>query len=240
MFVWYLALLFAVITAAGSTPEVAVAAPTGPNSLSGSDFGQNVIVIDPSMSVSQIHAIVDPIANQQIPNQFGTQRYALLFKPGTYGTQTDPLTFQVGYYTSVAGLGLSPGDVVINGAINVSNQCFGAGNCIALDNFWRSLSNVTIHFTSNSTLGCGGVAEFWAVSQAAPMRRVHVTGLTTLFDFCSGPSFASGGFIADSEFDGSTVINGSQQQFLVRNSKLDGWTNGVWNQVFSGVVGAPA
>ena len=24
------------------------------------------------------------------------------------------------------------------------------------------------------------------------------------------------------------------------NSKLDGWTNGVWNQVFSGVVGAPA
>src|SRR6202035_369121 len=23
------------------------------------------------------------------------------------------------------------------------------------------------------------------------------------------------------------------------NSKLDGWTNGVWNQVFSGVVGAP-
>jgi hypothetical protein len=40
--------------------------------------------------------------------------------------------------------------------------------------------------------------------------------------------------------DGSTVINGSQQQWLVRNSKLDGCTNGVWNQVFSGVVGAPA
>ena len=59
-------------------------------------------------------------------------------------------------------------------------------------------------------------------------------------DYCTGPSFASGGFIADSEFDGSTVINGSQQQWLVRNSKLDGWTNGVWNQVFSGVVGAPA
>ena len=231
---WYLTLLFAVFTAAGLNPEVAVAAPTDP------DFGPNVIVIDPSMSTSQIHAIIDPIANQQIPNQFGTQRYALLFKPGTYGTKTDPLTFQVGYYTSVAGLGLSPNDVVINGAINVSNQCFGPGNCIALDNFWRSLSNVTINFTSNSTLGCGGVAEFWAVSQAAPMRRAHVTGLTTLFDFCSGPSFASGGFIADSEFDGSTVINGSQQQFLVRNSKLDGWTNGVWNQVFSGVTGAPA
>ena len=52
---------------------------------------------------------------------------------------------------------------------------------------------------------------------------------------------ASGGFIADSQFDNrSTIINGSQQQFIVRNSKIDGWTNGVWNQVFSGVIGAPA
>jgi hypothetical protein len=72
------------------------------------------------------------------------------------------------------------------------------------------------------------------------MRRVWVNGLTTLMDYCTPPSFASGGFIADSEFDNSTVINGSQQQWIVRNSKLDGWTNGVWNQVFSGVVGAPA
>jgi hypothetical protein len=82
--------------------------------------------------------------------------------------------------------------------------------------------------------------EFWAVSQAAPMRRVHVNGFATLMDYCTGPSFASGGFIADSEFDGSTIVNGSQQQWFVRNSKLDGWTNGVWNQVFSGVAGAPA
>ena len=59
-------------------------------------------------------------------------------------------------------------------------------------------------------------------------------------DYCTGPSFASGGFIADSRFDGSTVVNGSQQQFFVRNSALDGWTNGVWNQVFAGVAGAPA
>ena len=73
------------------------------------------------------------------------------------------------------------------------------------------------------------------------MRRVDVTGGNlTLMDYCTGPSFASGGFIADSRFDGSTIVNGSQQQWLVRNSTLDGWTNGVWNQVFSGVVGAPA
>jgi hypothetical protein len=201
------------------------------------DFGPNVMIFDPSMPTSQIQKAVDAIANQQISNQFGPQRYALLFMPGTYGTSDTPLNFQVGYYTAVAGLGSSPNDVVINGSIDVYNQCDASG-CIALNNFWRSLSNLTINVT-NPSFGCH-TGEFWAVSQAAPMRRVHINGLTTLMDYCSGPSFASGGFIADSEFDGSTVINGSQQQWLVRNSKLDGWTNGVWNQVFSGVVGAPA
>jgi hypothetical protein len=201
------------------------------------DFGPNVIVFDPSMPTSQIQATVDAIAAQQVPNQFGTQRYALLFKPGTYGTPQNPLNFQVGYYTSVAGLGREPGDVTVNGSIYVRNQCTN-GSCVALNNFWRSLSNLTINVT-NPTFGCY-TGEFWAVSQAAPMRRVHVNGLTTLMDYCTGPSFASGGFIADSRFDGSTVINGSQQQWLTRNSTLDGWTNGVWNQVFSGVVNAPA
>jgi hypothetical protein len=145
---------------------------------------------------------------------------------------TPHLNFQVGYYTAVAGLGFSPKDVVINGSIDVYNQCDASGSCIALTNFWRSLSNLTINVT-NPTFGCH-TGEFWAVSQAAPMRRVHINGLATLMDYCTSPSFASGGFIADSEFDGNTVINGSQQQWLVRNSKLDGWTNGVWNQVFSG------
>ncbi len=203
-----------------------------------SDLGPNVYVFNPSMPQSQIQATVDAVANQQISNQFGPQRYALLFEPGTYGSSANPLNFQVGYYTTVAGLGLSPNDVVINGSIDVFNQCDASGSCTALVNFWRSLSNLTINVT-NPSLGCTN-AEFWAVSQASPMRRVHVNGFATLMDFCSSPSFASGGFIADSEFDGSTVVNGSQQQWVVRNSNLDGWTNGVWNQVFSGVVGAPA
>jgi hypothetical protein len=202
------------------------------------DLGPNVIVFDPSMSTSQIQATVDAIANQQISNQFGTQRYALLFKPGTYGSGNDPLNFQVGYYTSIAGLGRSPGDVVINGSIYVRNQCDGSNFCTALNNFWRSLSNLTIN-VDTPNFGCYS-GEFWAVSQASPMRRVDVNGFATLMDYCTGPSFASGGFIADSRFNGSTIVNGSQQQWLVRNSALDGWTNGVWNQVFSGVVNAPA
>ncbi len=202
------------------------------------NFGSNVYIFNPSMPLSDIQATVDAVAKQQVSNQFGNERYALLFEPGTYGTSTTPLNFQVGYYTTVAGLGLSPSDVVINGSIDVYNQCFGTNNCTALVNFWRSLSNLTINVTTPNA-GCYN-GEFWAVSQAAPLRRVHINGPVTLMDYCSGPSYASGGFIADAQFEGGTVINGSQQQWVVRNSQLDGWTNGVWNQVFSGVAGAPA
>jgi hypothetical protein len=201
------------------------------------DLGPNVMIFDPSMPTSQIQAAVDAISTQQISNQFGTQRYALLFKPGIYGSAAEPLAFQVGYYTDVAGLGASPSDVTINGHIDVYNQCFAANNCIALDNFWRSLSNLTINVTGLS--GCRASADFWAVSQAAPMRRVNITGANlSLQDYCSaGPQFASGGFIADSET--GFVISGSQQQFYVRDSSVGGWSNGVWNQVFSGVLNAP-
>jgi hypothetical protein len=211
----------------------AVAPAAGPN------LGPNVYIFTPSMPQSQIQQTVDSIAAQQVSNQFGTQRYALLFEPGTYGTTADPLIFQVGYYTEVAGLGSSPGDVTINGSIDVYNQCFAPDNCIALDNFWRSMSNLTINVAGGA--GCQSATEFWAVSQAAPMRRVHVNGLFSLMDYCSaGPQFASGGFIADSSFTGSSMTNGSQQQFLVRNTNIDGWSNGVWNQVFAGDPGAPA
>ena len=234
-------------TPARSTAAVRrAAAPISPAPhLAGApDLGPDVYVFTPDMPQSQIQATVNAIASQQISNQFGTQRYALLFEPGTYGSAADPLSFQVGYYTEVAGLGGSPTDVTINGTIDVYNQCFpttdGSSNCIALDNFWRSMSNLTINITGQT--GCKSGTDFWAVSQAAPMRRVNITGgKVSLMDYCSaGPQYASGGFIADSAFSGGTVINGSQQQFIVRNSNLDGWSNGVWNQVFSGDLGAPA
>jgi hypothetical protein len=201
------------------------------------DFGPNVLVFDPGMPLGQIQAAVDAVAAQQVDSEMGTQRFTLLFKPGVYGSAAAPLTFQVGYYTEVAGLGASPGDVVINGHVDVYNRCLTPDNCIALVNFWRSLSNLTVNVTGLS--GCRSAAAFWAVSQAAPMRRVNITGsILTLFDFCTaGPQFSSGGFIADSQ--AGFVINGSQQQFLVRDSSIGGWSNGVWNQVFSGVIGAP-
>ena len=210
------------------------------------DLGSNVLILKPSMPQSQVQAIVDAVSSQQVNNQFGTQRYALLFEPGTYGSAANPLVFQVGYYTSVAGLGQSPNDVVINGAIVSFNQCFGA--CTGLNNFWRSVSNLTLNIVLPKSHpayappppedpGCANSNDLYAISQAAPIRRVHVNGLFFLFDYCN-TGFTSGGFIADSAFTGSTVVNGSQQQFLVRNSQLDGWTNAVWNQVFSGDTGS--
>jgi hypothetical protein len=222
-----------------STTAATVTAITVPPASSNPpNFGSNVYVFTPSTPQSTIQATVDAVATTQVSNQFGTQRYAFLFEPGTYGSAANPLIFQVGYYTTVAGLGLSPSDVTINGAINVSNQCDSTGSCTALVNFWRSLSNLTINVVTAAA--CTSTAEFWAVSQASPIRRVQINGNLFLFDYCSNPAFASGGFIADSQFTGGAIINGGQQQWITRNSNVDTWTNGVWNQVFSGVVGAPA
>src|SRR3954451_9466999 len=228
-----LALLVVVLSLAGAAPASA-APPPG--------LGPNVVVFDPSMPVSDIQATADAIYTKQVDAEMGTDRYALLFKPGTYGTATQPLQLKVGYYTEVAGLGASPADVTINGKVEVYNRCLeggGTSNCLALVNFWRSLSNLTLNVNAAGQDGCRASANFWAVSQAAPMRRVSIEGGTlSLMDYCTaGPQFASGGFIADSK--AGTVVNGSQQQWLTRNSEIGTWSNGVWNQVFSGVVGAP-
>ena len=208
-----------------------------------SPFGPNVIVFDPSMPPGQIQATVDAIYAQQVDAEMGTDRYALLFKPGVYGSAEQPLQLKVGYYTEIAGLGASPTDVTINGKIEVYNRCLeggGTSNCVALVNFWRTLSNLTLNINSLGQDGCRASANFWAVSQAVSMRRLNITGANlSLMDYCTaGPQFASGGFIADSSLP--FVINGSQQQWLIRNSRITGWSNAVWNQVFAGVEGAPS
>ena len=100
--------------------QPAVASPAQAGAHAGSlDFGPNVKIFDPSMPIAEIQASVDAIANQQVDNEMGTQRYSLLFKPGSYGTVAHPLVFQVGYYTEVPGLGASPTDVTINGHVDV-------------------------------------------------------------------------------------------------------------------------
>ncbi|HEU5471947.1 MAG TPA: hypothetical protein VFV67_14950 [Actinophytocola sp.] len=205
-------------------------------------LGPQVTIFDPSMPVAQIQAALDATHAAQVDNEMGTARFAFLFKPGSYGTAEQPLQLKVGYYTEIAGLGASPTDVVINGKIEVYNRCLeggGTSNCLALVNFWRTLSNLSLTINAAGQDACRSSANFWAVSQAVSMRRLDISGGTlSLMDYCTaGPQFASGGFIADSRLP--ATINGSQQQWLTRNSELGSWSNGVWNQVFAGVVGAP-
>ena len=206
------------------------------------DFGPNVQIFSPDTPLAEIQSSLDSLADQQRDNEMGSSRHAVYFLPGDYGTAEAPLQFEVGYYTEVAGLGASPDDVNVNGAIEVYNRCLadgGTSNCLALVNFWRTISNLSLQVNKAGQDGCRQSANFWAVSQAVSMRRFQVTGANlSLMDYCTaGPQYASGGFIADSDL--SYTISGSQQQWLTRNSEIDGWSNGVWNQVFSGVVGAP-
>ena len=184
------------------------------------DLGPNVLVFDPSQGDAAIQAQLNQVFSTMETNQFGTQRYALLFKPGTYAVNAN-----VGFYTQVAGLGKNVGDVTVQG-VTVDAGWFG-GN--ATQNFWRSVENLTITPPSGF--------DRWAVAQAAPMRRVKVNGDLNLAP--SGYGWASGGYIADSQVTG-TVQPYSQQQWFTRDSQIGGWLNGVWNMVFSGVVGAPA
>lgn len=221
----------------------AAAAPPPSTSWTDPDLGPNVTVFSPETPVAEIQAVLDATWAQQKDDEMGTDRYAYLFEPGSYGTDAQPLQAKVGYYTEVTGLGASPGDVVVNGKVESYNRCLedgGTSYCVALNNFWRTMSNLTIDVNSTGQDGCRASANFWAVSQAVSMRRVAVTGANlSLMDYCTaGPQFASGGFIADSALP--TTINGSQQQWLTRNSSVAGWSNGVWNQVFSGVEGAPS
>ncbi|WP_369228065.1 RICIN domain-containing protein [Streptomyces sp. R39] len=194
-----------------------VASVTPPSS-GDPDLGPNVVVFDPSMSASAIQNRLDSIFQQQETNQFGSQRYAVMFKPGTYSANVN-----VGFYTQVLGLGLTPDAVNINGAVHAEADWF-QGN--ATQNFWRGAENLSVTPTGGS--------DRWAVSQASAYRRMHLRGNLALDD----GGWSSGGLIADSKIDGQ-VNSGSQQQWLTRNSQLGSWTGANWNMVFVGSQGVP-
>jgi hypothetical protein len=205
-----------------------VAAPGGSASKANSTlFGPNVFVFDPNMPAADIQKTANDMFAKMEAKEFGSERYALLFKPGKYD-----VTFNVGFYTHVAGLGQNPDDVHINGGVNVPAGWMPNAN--ATCNFWRSLENFAV--TPSSTKGITRIA----VSQAAPLRRLHVKGELHLFAFDKkwNAGWASGGFLADSVIDGK-VVPASQQQWLSRNSKWSQWTNAVWNMVFVGCVNTP-
>ena len=180
------------------------------------DFGPNVIIFDPSVAQASMQNQINNIANTQQNNQFGSQRFAILFKPGTYN-----VNIPVGYYTQVLGLGALPDQV------NITNQVHSdpaLPNNSALVNFWRGVENFSV------TPPGGGMQ--WAVSQAVPFRRMHVRNNNLMLHLNGG--FSSGGWIADSIID-FDVNSGSQQQWISRNAQWGSWTGNVWNMVFVGI-----
>ncbi|EFM12576.1 coagulation factor 5/8 type domain protein [Paenibacillus curdlanolyticus YK9] len=211
---------------ASSLCLVAPAAASAATGANNSIFGPNVYVFDPSMSMSDIESDANAVFDIQEDNQFGNDRYALLFKPGTYDVDV-----KAGFYTQISGLGQNPDDVTITGSAGVDAKWWG-GN--ATLNFWRSFENFAIDpSASNDTK--------YAVAQAAPMRRMHIKSNMLLFDFDPwwNAGWGSGGFLADSIVD-DQIIPASQQQWFSRNNQYGSWSNGVWNMVFVGDSTPPA
>ena len=205
---------------AGTTPP-----PPPPPPGSAPDFGPNVLIFDPSMSMTTIQNKISGIYNQQQSNQFGNQRYTYFFKPGQYN-----LDVKIGFYMTAVGLGASPDDVTITGSVRSKADWFN-GN--ATQNFWRGAENLSVVPTTD------GNVDIWAVSQATTLRRIHMKGSINLWDSSYSNAWSSGGFIADSKIDG-TINSGTQQQFLTRNTALHNWQGANWNMVFVGDENTPS
>ncbi|MFC5000007.1 discoidin domain-containing protein [Dactylosporangium cerinum] len=201
--------------------------PVEPTDPKNPNFGPNVSVYDPSQQAAA-QARLNQIFAGQETNQFGTERYAVLFKPGNHTIDAN-----IGFYTQVAGLGFSPDDVNINGHVRAEATWFG-GN--ATQNFWRGAENLSVTLPNT---GNGVQVERWAVSQAVQYRRMHLRGANNEIQLWNGgDGWSSGGLMADTKVDGR-VVSGSQQQWYTRNSELGSWAGSVWNMVFQGVTGAP-
>ena len=164
--------------------------------------------------------------NDRARGHFSRERLALLFRPGVYRDFDVP----IGYYTQILGLGKRAGDVVFTDGAR-GPYCAAAdkrpGGAGSLDTFWRAAEN----FRTEAPAGM-----LWAVSQAAPLRRVHVRGDLILHD---EGRYASGGFLANVRVDGALDF-GSQQQWCARNARVGsgGARGGAWSLVFVDSDGA--
>jgi hypothetical protein len=188
---------------------------------------------------------------------FSSDHWAILFKPGTY----KDCSFEVGYYVQVAGLGVSAEDVkfistdpakpkyssgpfvkALNKDLKKTKVGTIAkeGSGLALDTFWRSAEN----FYTDSPM-------VWAVSQAAPLRRVYIESTLQLAET---EEYASGGVLANAVVTGNDAEPWStnfisQQQWFSRGVKfgrippgekefLKKTDGGAWNIVYSGCTGS--
>lgn len=189
-------------------------------------FGNNAYIFAPTDNQSEIDAVTAEVFKKQHYSQFGDNRFAMMYKPGDY-TSTGQYVEQ-GYYTQTLGLGKTPYDVRL---VNVKTPAALSGNNVTC-NFWQGIENVTIADLDNNDDPY--YCFQWAVSQAAPARRLNVER-TAVFDWFYG--WASGGYFADTYFHKSAG-SASQQQYYYRNCQIDGGVYGInWQQVIQGCTG---
>ena len=213
------------------------------------DWPINVMVFKPGDHVEEIKRKIqpteDPITHYELSGEkkwchnsdhhFSTKRFALLFAPGEY----KDCKFEVGYYVQIAGLGkcaMGEGSVVFTGeesgpfvpALNKDMPVTEGGSIpypnagLCLDTFWRMAEN----FSAENTQ--------WAVSQAAPLRRVNVRKQLLFGD---DGAYSSGGFLANAKVDGDCSFIANQQWFSRAADFNGNCGGGAFSTVFSGCTG---
>ncbi len=188
-------------------------------------FGEEVIVYSPADNMEAVGQSVNGVHDKMFGKEMSPNRYALFFKPGDY---TKAGLFQVPFYVHMAGLGKVPYDVKLHNVHTPPHLRNDNGTCT----FWRSIENLSV-------LGPESYDHEemfnWAVSQAAPIRRVY-SQRTVRNQWKNG--WVSGGFTADCVFEAPAGSDG-QQQWFTRNSYLGKgrgkFREGAYNFVFSGV-----
>src|SRR4051794_17559511 len=243
-------------SAAASPPCTTTPAPVA--TVPSNPFGANVTIFDPSMSVASINAALNASS--------GNQRRQFFFLPGTYGdpsitpataTTNNVIQAQVASGTKVSGLGASPCDVVINGALDIKN----GGLAIRPS----QMSNLTINPIES---GSPDHSMLWYTSQTATWRRVNLLGnlyvspvvqspgkcqnpCTNPADINLVPGVANGFVMANSVVTGK-IINGDglnrpgvegfggNSDIYFQQDSIGGYSGFGSDMVFAGTLGAPA
>jgi hypothetical protein len=256
------ALLAGGVATASATTNPCASAPRPVANIPTNPFGANVTIFNPSMSVASINAAL----NAAPPTGDGKRQF--FFLPGTYGdpsvtpataTTSNVVQAEVAPGTVVAGLGTSPCDVVINGALSINNGFLAIRD--------SQMSNLTIN-PIQANVPVGGM--LWYTSQTATLRRVNILGdlyvspvtqtpgacenpcdpVTQGFQINVVPGVANGFVITNSVITGKVINgdglnrpgtegNGGNSDVYFQQDDIGGYSGFGSDMVFSGTFGAP-
>lgn len=170
-------------------------------------FGENTFIYSAADDKVRVGIEVNKLHDQMFGKEFSPNRYALLFKSGDYRRAG---LLKIPFYVQIAGLGKVPYDVAVSNIHTPPHLADGNGTCT----FWRSAENLSVigpeSYEEEETFK-------WAVSQAAPLRRVYSTRVVRN-QWANG--WVSGGYTADCYFEAAAGSK-NQQQWYTRNSFLN-------------------